>query len=327
MTTNQLPMRQLTRGGLQVTAIGLGLWVAGGGDWGGNDDRDSLAAIETALDAGVNFFDTADVYGGGHSETLLGRAMAGRRARFVVASKIGWLGFDDARKLSAYTSVAKIVAAVEAGLARMQTAYLDVLQRHVDFADPTLDVWLDAMDELKARGLIGAWGISTSDFDYIQRANARGTLETLQIDYSILNRTPEREILPYCQQHGIGVIVRGPLAMGILAGKFTPQTRFAAGDFRARWHDNPAEYAVYLDDLRTVAALQALLPADRTLAQLALQFVLAHPAVSTVIPGARNPRQAQMNIAAGLLPPLDAPLRAAIDALVPPGGGRRIWPA
>jgi aryl-alcohol dehydrogenase-like predicted oxidoreductase len=148
----------------------------------------------------------------------------------------------------------------------------------------------------------------------------------LQIDYSLLNRTPEDEIFPYCQANNIGVIVRGALAMGILAGKFTSETRFLEGDFRRNWHEKPDERRTFLEDLDQVERLRALTN-GRTLSQLALRFVIDHPTATTVIPGARSPKQARENVQAGLLPPLTAAERQQIDSITPPGGGRKIWPA
>jgi aryl-alcohol dehydrogenase-like predicted oxidoreductase len=318
--------RTLGKSGLLVSEIGVGLWAAGGDTWGQTADQDILDAIDCALDAGVNFFDTADVYGGGHSEEILGRAIQGRRHRFILATKIGWYGFDGEKGQSAYTTVDKFVAGVHENLRRLQTDYIDLLQSHINFRDPTMEVFLEGFQKLQREGVVRYYGVSTSDFDYLKAFNVDGKCASLQIDYSILNRTAEAEILPYCQEHGIGVIVRGALAMGILAGKFTPETRFGEDDFRRRWHENPDEYEIYLDDLQKVDALREL--ADgRSLAQLALQFTLAHPAVSTVIPGVKNVPQAEANIKAGLLPPLSPAELAVIDALVPPGGGRKIWPA
>lgn len=168
--------------------------------------------------------------------------------------------------------------------------------------------------------------MSTSDSDYLITFNADGNTATLQIDYSILNRTAEKEIFPYCQEEDIGVIVRSPLAMGILTGKFTLETKFPEGNFRRRWHENEDEYQIFLDDLEEVDRLREL--ADGlSLAQLAIQFVLAHPAVTTVIPGAKTDRQLEENVAAGKLPPLTEEELALIAEIVPPGGGRKIWPA
>lgn len=323
---NIVKKRLLGKSGIEVSEIGFGLWAAGGDAWGPTDDQEILNAIDYALDHGVNFFDTADVYGWGHSEELLGKAMKGRRDRFVVATKIGWWGFDAEAGRSAYTTVEKLIAGVESNLRRLNTDYVDVIQCHIDFRDPTMEIFLEGFQRLQREGKVRAYGVSTSDFEYLKAFNHDGNCATLQIDYSILNRTAEAEILPYCQQENIGVIVRGALAMGILTGKFTPETRFPENDWRRRWHEKEEEYQIFLRDLETVEKLRPLAQ-GRTLAQLALQFVLAHPAVSTVIPGIKTVAQAETNIQAGLLPPLDAETLVAIDSIVPPGGGRKIWPA
>lgn len=326
MTQTELETRVLGKSGIEVTALGLGLWAAGGGTWGPTDDQESLAAIDAALAAGVTFFDTADVYGNGHSEELLGRAMNGRRDRFIVATKIGWLGFDGAKGRSAYDTVDKLVAGVENNLRRLQTDYLDVIQYHVDFREASMETVIAGFKKLQRDGKIRAYGLSTSDFNYLRAFNADGGCATLQIDYSLLNRTPEAEIFPYCQANKIGVIVRGPLAMGILTGKLSLQSTFGEGDFRRKWLDDPKQRAVFEADLGKVEALRPL-ARGRTPAQLALQFTLAHPVVSSVIPGAKTPAQLADNVGAARLPALTSAELAALAAITPPGGGRKIWPA
>jgi len=311
---------------MDVTEVGMGLWAAGGSEWGPTDDRAVLDAIDFALDSGVNFFDTADVYGSGHSEELLGQAMRGRRDQFIVASKIGWRDFDAARGQSAYDSVEKFISGVESNLRRLQTDYIDIMQSHINYREPTLEVFLEGFQRLQEQGKIRGYGVSTSDFDYLQQFNHDGRCSTLQIDYSLLNRTPEEEILPYCQEHNIGVIVRGPLAMGILTGKFSAETQFGEGDFRQKWQDDADQRAVFLDDLEKVERLRPL-AGERTLAQLAVQFVLSHPAVSTVIPGAKSAQQLRETVEAGSLPALTEDELAQIGGITPPGGGRKIWPA
>jgi aryl-alcohol dehydrogenase-like predicted oxidoreductase len=325
--TTDLRHRTLGTSGLSITEIGFGLWAAGGDQWGNTDDRDVLGAIDYALDHGMNFYDTADVYGDGHSEEVLGRAMQGRREAFIVATKIGWRDFDDAAGQSAYTTVEKVIAGVEGNLRRLDTDHIDLIQSHINFREPTMEVLVEGFQRLQRDGKVKAYGVSTSDFEYLKAFNADGGCASLQIDYSILNRTAESEILPYCQSNGIGVIVRGGLAMGILTGKFTPETRFPAGDFRSRWHENADEYEVFCNDLAIVEQLRGLATPDRSLAHLALQFTLHHPAVTSVIPGIKDVAQAQKNIAAGLLPPLTTEELGVIDGLVPPGGGRKVWPA
>lgn len=320
-----LKTRTLGKSGITVTELGLGLWAAGGSEWGPTDDAEVLGAIDRALELGVTFFDTSDVYGDGHSEELLGKAMRGRRDRFVVATKIGWRGFHDGR--TAYGDVAALVRGVESNLQRLGTDYVDLIQSHISFRDPTMEVFLEGFQKLQQSGKVRAYGMSTSDFEYIRAFTADGHCASLQIDYSILNRTPEAEILDYCQKNGIGVIVRGALAMGLLAGKFDASTKFPEGDFRRKWLEVPEQNAIYREDLRKVEALRALANAERSLAQAALQFPLLHPAVTTVIPGAKTARQVEQNIGAETAPPLSAEDRAFIDRVTPPGGGRKIWPA
>ncbi len=323
--TNLKTLR-LGKTGIDVTEIGMGLWAAGGDAWGPTDDHAVLEAIEYALEVGINFYDTADVYGSGHSEELLGRAMQGRRERFIVASKIGWQNFDRDRNQTAYDTVEKLIAGVESNLRRLQTDYIDVMQSHIGYREPTMEIFLEGFQKLQAQGKIRAYGVSTSDFDYLQHFNHDGHCSTLQIDYSLLNRTPEEEIFPYCQEHNIGVIIRGPLAMGILTGKFNAETQFAEGDFRQAWQNDPEQHEVFHSDLEKVERLRTLAN-GRSLAQLAIQFVLAHPAVSTVIPGAKSTEQLRETVAAGALPPLTEHELAEIAAITPVGGGRKIWPA
>jgi aryl-alcohol dehydrogenase-like predicted oxidoreductase len=325
-----LTHRVLGKSGIEVSEIGLGLWAAGGGDWGSADaaaDAAALSAIETALEAGVNFFDTADVYGPWHSEILLGKAMKGRRDRFIVATKIGWQGFDESSRSSGYKTVAQLIAGVETNLKRLQTDYVDVIQSHIDFRESTMEVFLEGFEKLQAAGKVRAFGMSSSDFEYIKAFSQNGKCASLQIDYSILNRTPELEILDYCKAQGIGVIVRGALAMGLLTGKFSKDSNFPDDDFRQKWLTDPQQNGVFQEDLAKVQTLKALARPGRTLAQAALQFVLQHDAISVVIPGARTPEQVRANLSAADAPPFSAEESALIGKVTPPGGGRKIWPA
>jgi aryl-alcohol dehydrogenase-like predicted oxidoreductase len=325
-TNKSLPKRTLGKSGLKVSQIGFGLWAAGGDAWGPTDDQEIFDAIDYSLDQGMNFYDTADVYGGGHSEELLGKAMAGRRDQFIVATKIGWMDFDGESGQSAYTTPEKLIAGVETNLKRLNTDHIDIIQSHIDFQDPTMEAVVEGFQRLQKDGKVKGYGVSTSNFEYLQAFNADGGCATLQIDYSILNRTSEKEILPYCQENDIGVIIRGGLAMGILTGKYAPDSRFPEGDFRQRWHENEDEYQIFLNDLKIVQELEPLAE-DRSQAQVALQFLLANPAVTSVIPGIKNIKQAKSNIAAGKMGQLTSDEMAMIDKIVPPGGGRKIWPA
>ena len=314
------------RSGIEVTEIGLGLWAVPGFEWGPGEDQDILEAIESAREGGVNFFDTADLYGPHLSEELLGRAMAGHRDEFVVATKIGWKGWDAEANRSQYDTVDKLVTGVEESLRRLGTDYVDAIQCHISFSEPNSGVFIEGFKRLKDEGKVRAWGVSTGDLTHLERFNADGDCDTLQIDYSILNRIPEQEVFPYCQEQGIGVIVRGPLAMGLLTGKFGSEATFPEGDFRRAWIEDAAQNAQFRQDLETVERLRGVVPAEDSMAAFALRFVTSHPAVSSAIPGARNRRQAEANVAAGLGPALTHEEHAAVDSLVPRGGGRKIWP-
>ena len=252
--------------------------------------------------------------------------MTGRRDKFIVASKIGWTGFDEEARSTAYDTVAKLISGVESNLNRLNTDYIDIIQSHINFRDPTMEIFLEGFRRLQQDGKVRAFGVSTSDFPYLEEFNAGDDCASLQIDYSILNRTPEAGCLPYCLENDIGVIIRGALAMGILTGKFNAQTQFAEGDFRQNWQNNADEHAIYLQDLNKVGMLRPMAN-GRSLAQLATQFTLAHPAVTTVIPGARNTKQMRENLEAALLSPLDETEMTRIDAITPACGGRKIWPA
>lgn len=315
------------RTGLSVSVIGLGLWAAGGDEWGTSEDRASLDAVEAALGAGVNFFDTADVYGSGHSEELLGQAIRARRDEFIVATKIGWIDYDDEADRSRYGDVSSLVEGVESSLERLGTDHVEVIQCHIDHPEPNTPVFIEGFRKLKEDGIVEAWGVSTSDLEHLRQFNADGDCDVLQTDYSILNRTAEREIFPYCQEHGIGVIVRGPLAMGLLTGKYSASDTFPEGDFRRAWIEEPEQNEQFLRDLQVVDRLREVVPDDESMAQFALRFAMSNPAVSTVIPGARNESQATANAQAALEPLLSDKEIGEVDRLVPPGGGRKIWPA
>jgi aryl-alcohol dehydrogenase-like predicted oxidoreductase len=291
--------RDLGRTGLRVSEIGFGAWAIGGDAWGTVEDNDSLAAMDRALELGINFIDTADVYGNGRSEFLVAEAIRGRRDQVVLSTKGGLMGHHrDPERAPVYGQPEKVVEALEASLQRLETDHVDVYFCHIwwDKHEET-EAFIEAFDRLKKDGKVRAVGVSTNDLDHIRHFDRNDGLDAVQLDYSILNREPEREILPYLEERGIGVVVRGPLRMGILTGKFSEETTFPEGDIRKDW---PQE-KWFEESLRKVERLRPL-EEGRTLGQLALRYVLSHEAVSVAIPGAKTPAQVEANAAASARP-------------------------
>lgn len=293
--------RTLGRTGFSVSEIGFGAWGIGG-LWGALDDVEADRALQRAFDLGVNFYDTASVYGDGHSEELIGRFIKHRRAKVIVASKVPpktfrWpVGPDD--NVTATFPKSWVIECTEKSLQRLGTDYLDVQQLHAwtDTYTQQLD-WLEAMDQLKDQGKIRAGGVSANDWDPYEPVNAMlaGLLDTVQVIYNIWEQRPAEKLLPSAQEKNVGIIVRVPFEEGILAGAFGPGHQFETSDWRAKWL-TPERLA---EAHRRVERLQPLLREDRpTLAALALKFCLSHPAVSTVIPGMRKVRNVEANCAA-----------------------------
>lgn len=305
--------RRLGKTGLEVSEIGFGAWAIGGDAWGPVEDSTSVAAMERALELGINFLDTADVYGDGHSETLVGKVIEGRRDKIIVSTKGGLMGHHrDPQREPVYDRPEKVISALEASLRRLGTDYVDLYFCHIWWDKPEeTEAFMGAFETIKRDGKARAVGLSADNLDYIKHFNRDGGLDAVQLDYSILNRKPELDILPYLQEQGIGVVVRGPLQKGLLTGKFSPETQFLEGDIRKDW--TGGEW--FQSNLEKVERLRPLVKEGRTLTQLALGYVLSHPAVSTAIPGGKTPRQVEENAAASTRPLLsDGELQAIDDA-------------
>ncbi len=222
---------------MRVSEIGFGAWAIGGDAWGPVEDAESLVAMERALELGINFIDTADVYGEGRSESLVSKAIIGRRDEVVISTKAGLMGHHrEPEREPVYDRPEKILKACEASLKRLETDHLDVYFCHIwwDKHEET-EAFIEAFEQLKNDGKVRAVGVSTNDLDYIKHFDQDDVLDVVQLDYSILNREPERDILPYLEERGIGVVVRGPLRMGLLTGKFSEDTTFPEGDIRRSW--------------------------------------------------------------------------------------------
>jgi aryl-alcohol dehydrogenase-like predicted oxidoreductase len=316
--------RTFGRTGWRVSEIGFGAWAIGGG-WGPQQDEDSIAALHRALDLGVTFIDTAQGYGNGRSERLIGRVLRARGQRagtgeIKVATKIPptnghWPPFP-------YDVVAERYPAtylrqrVEESLQRLDAERLDLLQLHT-----WTRAWnrhptpLETLRELQQEGKIAAIGISTPEHDQNSLIDLMrdGWLDGVQVIYNIFEQEPAAEFLPVAQEHNVGVIVRVVFDEGSLTGKFTPQTTFVEGDFRRNYFKGDRLPAVVARVERVRQTIREVTgEAQPNLPDVAIRFALQHPAVSTVIPGIRTVQQAKANIAASDAGPLDDRLYNAL---------------
>lgn len=280
-----MEMRKLGSAGPEVSAIGFGAWAMGGRGWGEVDDRETVAAVQRSIDLGSTFIDTAEVYGNGHSEELIGQALAGHRDQVFLATKVG--GFDLSRQ--------HIMEAIDGSLRRLRTEYVDLYQLHWPDEQHPVEESMQAMDDLVRAGKVRYVGVSNFDVPLLRRCLAVRHVDSLQPVYSLLNRGIEREILPFCQEQGIGVVVYSPMAKGLLTGKYTRDITFPQGDVRA---DDPLfqgerfqKNLAFVERLRGIAKAHGV-----TVAQVALNWTLQHPAVTVTIAGAKRPEQVEENV-------------------------------
>lgn len=301
--------------GVPVSEIGLGTWQLGGTEWGDVSDSQALETLAAAAEAGVTLFDTADIYGLGRSETLLGRFLKGRsdRRRLFVATKLGrW----PEPGLHGNLQKQFVVAHTEASLRRLGTDCLDLTQTHcIPLEAMRQGEVFEHLRELKRQGKIKAFGASVESMEEAGVCLEQEGMASLQIIFNVFRQKPIGALFERARQQGVAIVVRLPLASGVLSGRFTAQTRFAPSDHRSFNRDGqkfnvgetfaglPFERAVALAD-----ALKPMAPPGMTLAQFALRWCLDFDAVTTVIPGAKRPEQARANAAASSLPRLSAAL-------------------
>ena len=308
--------RTFGRTGWQVSEIGYGMWGMGG--WTGSDDQESLRALDRAFALGCNFFDTAWVYGMGKSEQLLGELLKRHPGkRLYTATKIPpknrkWPARDDYPLRDVFPA-AYISEYTETSLRNMGVSTMDLQQFHVwSDAWATDEGWQRAVDDLKREKLVNSIGISVNRWEAsnVLGALKTGLIDSVQVVYNIFDQAPEDELLPYCQANGIAVIARVPFDEGSLTGTLTPASRWPDGDWRNVYF-NPEHLAA---TLARVDRLSPLVPEGMDLPELALRFILEHPAVSTTIPGMRRPAHVERNLAvsdgARLPPRLADALRA-----------------
>ena len=321
--------RRLGRSGIQVSAMGLGCWAIGGPFWAGDDavgwgevdDNESIRAIHRALHLGVNFFDTADVYGTGHSERVLGRALAGHRDQVVIATKFGNTFDETTRQITGSDASPEYIRqACEASLQRLNTDYIDLYQFHLNDYDPNqAGAVRDVLEELVTEGKIRQYGWST-DFPERARVFAEGpNCTTAQHQMNVLDDA--KPMIALCEQLDLASINRGPLAMGLLTGKYRADSKLASDDVRG---DKSPAWMKYFKDgrpnpewLKKLDATREILTSGgRTLAQGALAWIWARSERTIPIPGFRTVAQVEENTAAMQFGPLSAEQMREIDILL-----------
>ncbi len=311
--------RSFGRTGWKIATIGFGGWAIGG-SWGEVDDKVSYAALNRALDLGVNFFDTADVYGDGRSERLLAQLKRDRKEPFYIVTKAG-------RRLDPHIAKGynrqNLTAFIERSLKNLEMEALDLVQLHC----PPTEVYympevFDALDGLVKQGKIKFYGVSVEKVEEALKAIEYPNVQSVQIIYNIFRQRPAELFFPEAKRRQVGILARVPLASGLLTGKLTAASAFSADDHRAfnrhgESFDRGETFAGvdYETGLKAVEELRALVPAGTSMAQFALRWILMFDAVSTVIPGAKNSQQEEQNAAAADLPPLSPETMQKIIAI------------
>jgi aryl-alcohol dehydrogenase-like predicted oxidoreductase len=301
--------RPLGRTGWSISEISFGAWAIGGDAWGHTDDAESMRALHRAVDLGVNFIDTADVYGDGHSERLVGRLLRERPEEIIVASKAG-------RRLNPHVAGgydrANLTAFVERSLQNLGSEAIDLLQLHC----PPPEVYempevFGILDDLVADGKLRYYGVSVERVDEALRAIQYPGVQSVQIIFNMFRLKPAERLFPAARERKVGILARVPLASGLLSGKLRPDTHFEPGDHRAFNRQGQAfdqgetfSGVDYVTGVRAADELRALVPAGASLPQLALRWILMFPEVTAAIPGARNAMQVEENLRAATLSPL-----------------------
>lgn len=315
-----MEQRILGKTGRSVSVIGLGTWQLGA-DWGSVSESDALAVLRTAVESGVTFFDTADVYGDGRSERVIGRFLAGNAGqRIMVATKMGRRA---AQVPSSYV-MENFRAWTDRSRINLGVDRLDLVQLHCPPAPVySTSAVYDALDTLVAEERIAAYGVSVETCDEALTAIARPGVATVQIIVNAFRRKPLDKVLPAASAAGVGIIVRVPLASGLLSGRYTTDTRFPPDDHRT-YNRHGEAFDVgetfsgvdYATGVRAAAEFAGIVAGHGgTTAQAALRWVIQQPGVTTVIPGARDPEQARQNAAAADLPPLTGHALGRIEDL------------
>jgi aryl-alcohol dehydrogenase-like predicted oxidoreductase len=305
MQQTELKTAQLGRTGLEITRVGFGAWALGGGDWehgwGPQDDEDSITAISHALDRGINWIDTAAAYGFGHSEQVVGRALEGLRERPYVFTKCSLLE-GPGRRVMHSLSRDSILREVGDSLARLGVEAIDLYQIHWPVPDADIEEGWSALADLKAEGLVRHIGVSNFDADQLRRIEQIAPVETLQPQYSLIERGIERQILPYAREQEIGVIAYSPMGSGMLTGAMTRERAAGLPESDWRKHDPRFNEPQLSRNLELVERLEAVADRHETSpGAVAVAWTLHNPAVDGAIVGFRRPDQVDPILAAANL--------------------------
>src|SRR5260370_19228133 len=294
--------RTLGKTAIKVSEVGFGAWAIGGNNYGNSygptDDKDSLAAIEKALELGCNFYDTADVYGHGHSEELLGQALKERRRDVILATKVGGDFYHDPPRMNFNPEYLEFAS--EKSCERLQTDYIDLYQLHNPPAQLLKNGKIfEVLEKLKDGGRIRHYGISIHDPQEVLLSMKYGQPAAIQVVFNVLRQEAKNQLFQAAREQNVAIIAREPLSNGFLTGKFNIDSTFPSGDIRSNF---PRNYLAGL--IGAAQQLRLLESKTRTLAQASIRFALDHKDVSTVIPGAKTPQQTEENIKASDIPPL-----------------------
>lgn len=295
--------RQLGNSDLQITPIGFGAWAIGGSGWafgwGAQDDQDSVEAIQRSLDLGVNWIDTAAIYGLGHSEEVVAKALKGRSDRPYIFTKCS-MTWNEKGEISRSLKGDSIRQEVEASLQRLNIETIDLYQIHWPHPEAEIEEGWTTLAKLKDEGKIRHIGVSNFNVEQLQRAQAIAPVTSLQPPYSLINRKVEAEILPFCQQHNIGVIVYSPMQSGLLTGAMNPERIAKMPDDDWRKQNNEFQEPRLSRNLKLVELLRQIGEEHgRSPGEVAIAWTLNHPAVTAAIVGGRNSKQVEGIIGAG----------------------------
>ncbi len=291
--------RQLGKTDLNVSVIGYGAWGIGGKPfWSTEGEENSIRSIEKAIDLGINFYDTAPVYGFGYSEELLGKALQSKRKDVIIATKCGivWKK-KELKAVSKKATRESILEEIDQSLKRLRTDYIDLYQVHWPDESTPIEETMDTLLQVQREGKIKYIGVSNYSVDQMEESLKYGQIVSLQPMYSMLERDVEKEMLPFCIENEIGVICYSPLASGVLTGKYDENTRFQ--DWRGKNIIGNFTGEVYASHIRKVKQVAKIAQENgKTLAQLAINWLLRQQGVSTALVGVKTPDQVQQNIGA-----------------------------